>query len=249
MPRWLFIITALMGLLIVLAVAAARLELMPAAPALLVTAGLTGIMVVLAAFAVVVAVMRWFQGQGIGAGCIGTFVLGLLPAVVMLVVVGFEGFQAPPINDISTDTHNPPSFELAAEDRGPGDNPAEHRGEAVFEIQRQYYPEIGPLFTPMPPDQAMAAAERVIRDLGWEILGVDDQGRKLEAVARTGLFGFRDDIVIRITADGDGSRVDIRSASRLGQGDLGANAQRVQRLLETFADEMGESEAKFPGKA
>lgn len=249
MPRWLFIITALLGLLIVLAVAAARLELMPPSPALLIVAGLTGIMVVLAAFAVVVAVMRWFQGQGIGAGCIGAFVVGLLPAVIMLVTVGLEGFQAPPINDISTDTHNPPAFVLAASDRGPGDNAAAHPGETVFEIQRQYYPDVGPLFTPAAPDQVMAAVEGVIRGLGWEVLGIDDEERRLEAVARTGLFGFRDDIVIRVAADGDGSRVDIRSASRLGQGDLGANARRVRMLLETFADEMGSSQGNFPGKA
>ena len=83
----------------------------------------------------------------------------------------------------------------------------------------------------MPPDRALARAEAAARALGWKIVAAAPGQGRLEATATTRWFGFKDDVVVRVTPASGGSRVDIRSVSRVGKSDLGVNARRIRAFL------------------
>jgi len=182
--------------------------------------------------------------------------LCLLPVVVVVNQVGVSGFQAPAIHDISTDLLHPPVFVLAQVERGPGDNTLAHGGEALAEQQRLAYPQLEPLHLSASLADVWAAALAVVGDNNWRVLGADKKQGRIEAVATTRLMGFSDDIVIRIKPEapsltmtsggapvsaegGDKNKplavagviVDVRSVSRVGVSDLGANAARIDSFL------------------
>ncbi|HET7669467.1 MAG TPA: DUF1499 domain-containing protein [Burkholderiales bacterium] len=126
----------------------------------------------------------------------------------------------PYINDITTDTERPPQF-----------SPPKPYPSHFGELQRIGYPDLRPLELAAPPQQAFARAAQTARAQGWEITALDDSAGRIEAVATTRWFGFKDDVAIRITAAGAGSRVDMRSRSRVGRSDVGTNARRIREYL------------------
>ncbi len=143
----------------------------------------------------------------------------------------------PPIHDITTDIVTPPQFvEVAAlrlDLAAPNglDLPVE-----TINQQIAAYPEIQPLFLPVPPAEAYDRARALVGDRGWEVVADDAAGRRIEATATTFWFRFRDDVAVRVSAVPDGtSRVDMRSVSRLGRSDLGTNARRVREFLADLA--------------
>lgn len=119
----------------------------------------------------------------------------------------------PPINDIST-----------AGDTAP----------AMAEQQRRAYPDVGPLIVAVPPEEAFTKARSAALDMGWEIVSADPAAGRIEAVATTRWFGFKDDVTVRVSREGAASRIDVRSRSRVGRGDAGANADRIRRYLKMF---------------
>ncbi|SDK36834.1 DUF1499 domain-containing protein [Billgrantia gudaonensis] len=137
--------------------------------------------------------------------------------------------RVPPIHDITTDTTNPPAFEALAEAREAAPNGVEYPGESFARRQRSAYPWVQPITLPLPLAEVRDAAEATAREMGWEIAAVEE--RHIEATATTRWFGFKDDVAIRLTPEDDGVRVDVRSASRLGQSDLGTNAGRIHDYL------------------
>jgi uncharacterized protein (DUF1499 family) len=137
----------------------------------------------------------------------------------------------PPINDVSTDTQDPPRLVTLLPMRGDATTAVDHGGDRVARLQKAGYPDIGPLMLPLSPAEALARAEQAARDLGWNIVAVEPKDGRIEAVAVTPWFGFRDDIVIRVKPRPQGSRVDIRSKSRHGLSDLGANAKRIRAFI------------------
>jgi len=139
--------------------------------------------------------------------------------------------SVPPIHDISTDTDNPPAFVAIAARRAGAPNPAAYDGPDVATQQKKGYPDLGPVTLPAPPDRVLTAAEAVARRQGWEVVAVVPAEGRLEATATTPWFGFKDDVVVRVTPAGTGSRVDVRSKSRVGRSDLGANAKRIRAFL------------------
>jgi uncharacterized protein (DUF1499 family) len=141
------------------------------------------------------------------------------------------GESVPRIHDITTDPERPPEFAALRAVRERSPNGAAYGGPEVAAQQKQGYPDIVPVLLPMPPDRALARAEAAARALGWEILAVAPAEGRLEATATTRWFGFKDDIIVRVTPATGGSRVDIRSVSRVGKSDLGANARRVRAFL------------------
>ncbi|WP_237060599.1 DUF1499 domain-containing protein [Microbulbifer sediminum] len=172
-------------------------------------------------------------------------VLGLLPVAVPLLTVGKSNFGVPPIHDITTDLGNPPAYRAVLSLREEGDNSAEYDGEEVARQQREadIYEDIRPLDLDLPVARVTAMAAQVAEDLGWRIVARDDETGHLEAVDRTPLLGFSDDVVVRVTRVEKGARVDVRSSSRVGISDLGANAERIRRFLgelEEFAAEQGQ---------
>lgn len=164
--------------------------------------------------------------------------IGLLASVVALATMGQQyrlTTTVPPINDITTDLDDPPAFG-ARELRGPGvlDYVAD-KGVA----QRRSYAHIVTERSDLAPDAASQKALAVARELGWDVLADTDAdgALTLEATATTFWFGFIDDVVVRIRPDGAGSLVDVRSASRVGSSDLGANARRIDAFLARFRGE------------
>ena len=142
-----------------------------------------------------------------------------------------QGQVSPPIHDITTDTADPPEFVDILPLRAGAPNPPEYAGSEVAEQQLAAYPEIEPLELDVSPAEAMALAESAARAMEWEIVTVAAGEGRLEAVATTAWFGFKDDVVVRITPAGDGSLVDVRSKSRLGLSDVGTNARRIRQFM------------------
>jgi uncharacterized protein (DUF1499 family) len=139
---------------------------------------------------------------------------------------------APPIHDITTDTRNPPAFVAVAPLRADAPNPVAYEGETIAEQQRRAYPDLQPVMMTAPLsvvfDDALAAAQQ----MGWEIVDSNREQGRIEATATTTWFGFKDDVVIRVMPASGVSRVDVRSKSRVGRGDAGANAARIRGYLE-----------------
>jgi len=142
----------------------------------------------------------------------------------------------PPIHDVSTDTVEPPAFVAVLPLRKDARNSAEYGGADIAEQQRRAYPDLQPLPLALPPAAAFAAALDSARAMGWEIVDAQAAQGRIEATATTLWFGFKDDVVIRVRADGAGSRVDVRSLSRVGQSDVGANARRIRAYLSRLQD-------------
>jgi len=141
----------------------------------------------------------------------------------------------PRIHDITTDTANPPSFDAVIPLRQRARNPVEYVPATAAE-QRAGYPDIAPLRLPIAPAVAFDHAERAARAMGWEIVAAAANKLRVEATDTTPLFGFKDDIVVRITQQGDFSVVDVRSLSRVGGSDFGTNARRVRAYLKRVSD-------------
>jgi uncharacterized protein DUF1499 len=139
--------------------------------------------------------------------------------------------EGPPINDITTDTANPPEFKAVIPLRGQSPVPTAYPGEATAAQQRSGYPDLHAVVLSQPPAAAFDAALAAARDMGWNIVASDAAAGRIEATDTTPWFGFTDDIVVRVTRDAPGSRIDVRSASRVGRGDLGANARRIRRYV------------------
>lgn len=161
---------------------------------------------------------------------------GFAAAAIPIAVVINAGGK-PPINDISTDTTSPPAFQaIDAALRGPDASPIAYN-PAFAPQQARAYPDVHPLDLPLEPGKAFDVALAAC-DKDWQIILVDRAAGRIEAVERSLWWGYRDDVVIRLTATPTGSRVDMRSKSRVGQSDLGANARRISAYLDRAATEM-----------
>jgi uncharacterized protein (DUF1499 family) len=208
-----------------------------------------GAALVLAALAVLLsifaAIVIWREGlSGIGRATAGFFVGCALLAYPGYLAV--RATQLPAIRDITTDPARPPRFDVLGRLRPRGTNEYQASNAA---LQRTAYPDIGPLQLLAPPMQAYEAAIAVVKKRKWVVVDARPPtgGRRegsIEAVARTLIMGFRDDVAIRISPLNTGSQLDIRSASRVGTHDFGANAARVRALLDDI-DDAASSEAKL----
>jgi len=184
-----------------------------------------------AALALAHLALLW-RGAAEGGGVVAAeaLVLGLLVAVPPL-VLALNGTRLPRIHDISTDTDNPPAFVALRAERVGTDNPAEYGGPEIARHQRQAYPDVRPLRLSAAPSVVFAAAFEAARELGWRIVARNEATGRIEAADRTLWFGFVDDVVVRVTEEPGGTRVDVRSASRVGTSDFGRNARRIRLFL------------------
>jgi uncharacterized protein (DUF1499 family) len=142
--------------------------------------------------------------------------------------------KAPPIHDISTDLTNPPQFVAVLPLRAKAPNSATWDTSTV-EKQRSGYPDIQPVTLPVPPGAAFHVALSAARDMGWAIVASDSSAGRIEATATTRWFGFKDDVVVRVGPDPKGSRIDVRSESRVGGSDVGTNAARIRAYEQRLA--------------
>ena len=140
--------------------------------------------------------------------------------------------NVPPIHDISTDLVNPPEFVAIAPLRADAPNPVEYAGAEAAEQQRTAYPDLQTLTYSQSKPELVEASKQAVENLGWELVNTDADKGIVEATETTAWFGFKDDVVIRVT-DNDSERlVDIRSKSRIGKSDLGKNAARIHALID-----------------
>ncbi len=144
--------------------------------------------------------------------------------------------QVPSIHDITTDTENPPSFVAVVPLREEAPNPLEYGGDPVARQQRNAYPDIQPLLLEANKSKVFQGVRETAREMGWEIVSASPGDGRLEATDTTFWFGFKDDVVVRIGARDGKTRVDVRSVSRVGKGDVGTNARRIRRFLHTLAE-------------
>jgi uncharacterized protein (DUF1499 family) len=208
-----------------------------------------GAALVFAALAILFAFASFVVIWRDGLAGLGYSLLGLFLGIAILAYPGYLGYRAtklPSIFDITTDANNPPRFEVLARlrPRGRSDYP----GPATAEKQRAAYPDIGPLQLSVPPKTAYDIALALTAKRKWLVVDsrvpAPNRPAAIEAVARTPIMGFREDVAIRISPQGDGSRVDVRSASRYALHDFGGNASRIRTLLEEIDEAAGVAEKR-----
>ena len=180
-----------------------------------------------------------------GVGGIGEAVTGFLIGLALIaypLYVGVKAYKLPAIYDITTDPIDPPRFDAIARLRPRDANPATYAGLYTAEQQRTAYSDIEPDMTSVSPQEAYDAAMKVITKRKWHVVdarppqGTAPRDGLIEAIARTPILGFRDDVAVRVRATHEGARIDVRSASRYGRHDLGTNAARVRSLIEDIDD-------------
>jgi uncharacterized protein (DUF1499 family) len=158
--------------------------------------------------------------------------LGFAVVAFVLVLAAPSG-DLPIINDVSTDLEDPPAFRAATELPGNAGRDLGYPAEFA-DPQRQGYPDLAPLAVASPPSATLDRVADIARGFGWKITARDDATGTLEATETSRVFRFVDDVVVRVQPVADGSLVDVRSKSREGRGDLGANAARIRRLLDAL---------------
>jgi uncharacterized protein (DUF1499 family) len=220
-----------------LAVIVVRSGLLEIQPALATFGGALVIAAIALILAVAAFVVIWLEGLG-GMGAALTAMLVSLALLAYPAYLGMKAYRLPWIYDITTDPIDPPRYEALARVRPRDANPVAYAGLYAAEQQRTAYPDIGPLGAAATPQAAYDAAFAIVNKRRWRVVEAraPQAGRRegrIEAVARTPVMGFRDDIVVRVRPEGsDGSRIDVRSSSRYGTFDFGANASRIRSLLD-----------------
>ena len=175
------------------------------------------------------ALINSARGRGFG--------FGRTLAILAAMVFGFAAFgagNASMINDFTTNLDDPPTFRNAA--TLPGNAGRDLAYPVAFaETQRACCADLHPVRLDSAPPETLRRAEQVAGGMPhWTVTKVDADAGTIEAIAESVVFGFRDDIVIRVRPDRDGSVVDVRSKSRQGRGDMGANAARIRAYVATL---------------
>ncbi len=157
----------------------------------------------------------------------------LFGLVIFSIPAGFRlGPQIPPIHDITTDTNNPPEFVAVVSMNTPGRTVYE--GSSIAVQQQEAYPDIQPIVLDAPAEEVFNKAVATVEEMGWDLVDADPTAGRVEATDTTFWFGFKDDVVIRVLSEGMGSRMDVRSLSRVGGSDVGKNAERIREFVSVF---------------
>ena len=193
--------------------------------------------VALAGAAASIGALLWARHKSRG-GPMAVAAIGLVLGV-LTAAVGYSWLRvalgAPPLSDVTTDLENPPAFKAVLPERSEGTNPLTRTRELDL-LQRQHYPDLAPLVIPQPAKLVFDRARLVADNQGWTIVASNAGEGRLEATDTTWWFGFTDDIVVRLTTWGTGTRVDVRSAARYGTTDTGTNARRIHRFLTALQE-------------
>ena len=224
----------------ILAILIVRSGLLEIWPALATFAGALGIAVVALLVAFAAFVVIWMEGLA-GMGAALTAMALSLALLAYPAYLGLKAARLPWIYDITTDPIDPPRYDALSRLRPRDANPIAYSGLYAAEQQRKAYPDVGPLATNATPQAAYDAALAVVNKRRWRVVDAraPQAGRReghIEAVARTPIMGFRDDVSIRVRAEPDGARIDARSSSRYGSFDFGTNASRVRTLMNEIED-------------
>ncbi len=189
------------------------------------------LMVVASLLAIIELFRDRFAGPGLKRNGLISAVGLLLTSYLIFGILAGIGSSAP-IHDITTDTSDPPVFVTLLAERADSPNSADYAGEEVASLQREYYPDIEPLILNQTWNNVFDEALDLVEGRGWSLSHADRQTGRIEATDTTSWMGFKDDVVIRLRRVEGGVRVDMRSLSRVGQGDLGVNAARIRDFLD-----------------
>jgi uncharacterized protein (DUF1499 family) len=181
----------------------------------------------------------WQRPRGVKLAVVLLAAIGGLAAFYLPYQQQQRGRQAPPIHDLTTDTLNPPAFVAIAPLRAAAPNPASYDGEEVATAQRSAYPDLVPVAYTNPASEVFAAATALIQQRGWELVAAELTEGRIEATATTRWFGFKDDVVLRLTpTDANSTTLDMRSKSRIGRSDVGTNAARIRSFLDDLSKQL-----------
>lgn len=176
--------------------------------------------------------------RGTLVAALAGFAIGVVAAYVPWSFKQTAG-SLPYIHDITTDTANPPEFVAAARLRRPDEHPVKYDGKEVADLQQKAYPDLAPLATAAPREKVFEAAKAAIAQMGMHLVEADAAQGRIEANQTSLLYGFTDDMVVRLATDGQGTKVDVRSKSRVGRSDLGQNAKRIRTFLQKLQANLG----------
>ena len=222
-----------------LAIIMARAGLFEALPILMTFGAALGLAALAILLALAALIGIWIDGRaGAGYALVALFVSFVLLAYPAY--LGVKAYQLPQISDVTTDPYDPPRLEAALRLRTRAANSTVYGGLSMFQRQSAAYPDVVPLSEDVTPQIAYDTAYSVITKRKWVIVDArpPQAGRDgiIEAVARTPIMGFRDDVVVRVRPASGGARIDARSSSRYGFHDFGANASRLTSLLSDIDD-------------
>jgi Protein of unknown function (DUF1499) len=258
----------------VIAIIIVRSGALDLVPALSTLAGALVLACVAILLAFGAGIVIWREGVGGGSYAVTAFFIGFA-LIAYPLYLGARAYHLPAIYDITTDPIDPPRFDAIARLRPRDANPITYAGLYTAEQQHNAYADIEPDDTTVSPQEAYDAAMKVITKRRWRVVdarppqggppAAPPPGARLraaadtrsspnatardgiiEAVARTPILGFRDDVVVRVRATSDGARIDVRSASRYGRNDLGTNASRVRNLIDDIDDVLAAPQKKAP---
>lgn len=199
-------------------------------------------------------ILRWAAFTGIAGAVLALVLVAVprirrsgLPSLLFALVLGLlvayvpwhglrQARSLPAIHDITTDTARPPEFVAVLPLRADAPNSPQYPGAEVASAQAKAYPDIRPLTMPVPTAVAFERTLETAREMGWEIVAADPVDGRIEATDTTFWFGFKDDVVVRVSEAGQGSRIDVRSVSRVGKSDVGANAARIHKYLDRLEE-------------
>jgi uncharacterized protein (DUF1499 family) len=235
------------AILSIIIVRSGLLEIKPALATFGAALAFAAVALVLAFLAFVVI---WKDGKG-GMGYALSAIGISLALLAYPSYFAYKAYKLPWIYDITTDPIDPPRYEALARIRPRDANPIIYAGLATAAQQQAAYPEIEPLEEEATPQAAYTVVLGVVTKRRWRIVDQRPpqpprrEGR-IEAVARTPIMGFRDDVVVRIRPNEDGVRIDVRSSSRYGPLDFGTNAARIRRLVDDIDDAIGSLKPERP---
>lgn len=191
--------------------------------------------VIVLALALLLGLFALFRKQQDVAKSYALVVILLAMPAIGLSMQAAKAKSLPFIHHVSTDTTNPPKFEAIVALRGESSNPLEYDREKLALLQKAAYPKVQPIISELNTEQAFTRAVDTAMSLGWEVEAKNAEQGIIEAVDTTLLWAFKDDVVIRIQATTTGSKIDLRSISRVGGTDLGTNAKRIETFITMFS--------------
>lgn len=246
--KWSRIVAFFAVQLILLGILLHRFVSLPTPVALNLFTAAFGFAVLAIVLGLVAAIVIWRHGRSGAWSAAAGVLIGIAIFCWPAAYLPFA-LRLPELNDVTTDPLAPPRFINLARTRQKDANSVNYGGPAVAKLQAEHYPDLRPLLIPRKIDETFEIVRDTVRRLRWTVVGEElpqGKGRPgyIEAVDRTLVIGFYDDIVIRLDGDQRESRIDVRSASRYGRHDLGRNAARVRRL---FAELQVQLDENVPG--
>ncbi|MBI4651926.1 DUF1499 domain-containing protein [Candidatus Desantisbacteria bacterium] len=175
-------------------------------------------------------------------------IIGFLISISVLSIAlkwMYTAKSVPAIHDITTDIENPPEFDMILKLRKDAPNPPEYGGKQISSQQIKAYPDIKPTIIKLIKIDAYELCLAIAKEMNWEIVNTKQNEGFIEATDRTFWFGFKDDIVIRITPFDNSSRIDLSSVSRVGRSDIGTNAKRIQKFLKKLENKIPRSKLRL----